>query len=222
MDKVGKDGVVEIMGIEEEPAGHGIGCTEASNWAFTEAFEPLKNQDEFVAASRTMAAFLRRHTSFKATCAYLDLSVAEKAWRRYADLEALLSPSPPFQNSFYLIVKICIHSDIKAMLKAAAWFFWEAMRQWHRTQKSPGTMLLRAFELPVAKLTIVRLYPYKLRSMLNEMQSIPGLSDNPEEMLAMTSKFRNMLTWSGFAAPRLMQVLATWQRNRQEAEKNTK
>ena len=218
MDKVGENGLVEIMGIEEEPSGHGIGRTGASIWAFTKAFEPLKNQDEFVAASRTMTAFLRRHTRFKATCAYLDLSVAKKAWSRYTDLEALLPPSPPFRISFHLTVKTCDLSDSKDMLKAAAWFFWEALRQWRRTRKSPDTMLLRAFKLPVASLEDDRLYPHKLQSMLNEMQSIPGLSDNPEEMLAIANKLREMMTWS--ERIRLRQALASFQKQlKQEAEK---
>ena len=218
MDKVRDDGTVEIMGTEEEPSGQGTGRSEASLWAFTETFEPLKNQDEFVAASRTMAAFLRRHTSFKATCAYLDLSVAEKAWSRYIALKALLSPSRPFHYSFHLIVKTCDLSDSENMVKAAAWFFWEAMRQWRLTQKSPGTMLLRAFELPVGNITTDRLYPEsaeadKLQALLNEMRSIPGLSDNPEEMLVIAGKFHRMLTWSKFSGLRGTQAVATWRMN---------
>jgi hypothetical protein len=72
LDKVGEDGAVEIMGTDEEPSGHGIGRTEVSLWAFTKAFEPLRNQREFVGAAATLTRFLRRHTQFKATCAYLD------------------------------------------------------------------------------------------------------------------------------------------------------
>lgn len=193
MDKVGEDGAVEIMGNEEEPSGHGIGRTEVSLWAFTKAFEPLNNQAESVAASATLARFLRCHTKFKATC---DSSRVKTAWSSYAALEALLSPSPPFQNSFCLTVKTCIMSAEEATLKATVWFFWEAMKQWHRAGKRPGTMLLRRLELPYVNVAASCLYPNKLKSLLEGMHGVPGLPASPEEILAITNKLRRMIACS--------------------------
>jgi hypothetical protein len=118
------------------------------------------------------------------------------AWSKYAVLEALLSPLPRFQKSFCLAVKTCGPSECDATLKAAGWFFWEAMKQWHHGGKLSGAMLLRHLELPKSNVMASHLYPNKLQSLLEEMHSIPGLPANQEEMLAITNKLRRMITCS--------------------------
>ena len=197
LDTVGEDGAVEIMNTEEEPSGFGIWRTKVSLWAFTKAFKPLRNQAEFVAASATLKNFLRRHTKFKATCAHLDSSEAKKAWSRYTELELLLSPSSPFRNSFSLVVKGWRRSQSDARLESAVWFFWEAMKQWHRqTGKRPGMMLLRRIELPRTNDMIPYLDSSKLQALLREQFAVPGLPANPNESLAIVNKFCRMVEFS--------------------------
>lgn len=199
LDTVGEDGAVEIMGTKEEPSGHGSSPAKVSLWAFTKAFEPLQNKAEFVAASATLKKFLRRHTKFKATCTHLDSSKANKVWSRYTELEVLLSPSPPFRNSFCLAVKACRWGQSDVMLESAVWFFWEAMKQWHiQTGKRAGMMLLRRFELPRTDAMVVFLDPsnVKLQIVLGQMQNTPGLPANPGELLAILNKLRRMVELS--------------------------
>jgi hypothetical protein len=199
LDTVSEDGAVEIMDTEEQPSGRGSSPTRVSLWAFTKAFEPLQDPAEFVAAFATLKKFLRRHTEFKATCTYLDSSEAHAVWSRYIALEGLLSPSPPFRDSFYLAIKGCRQGQSNFMLESAVWLFWEAMKQWHQqTGKRPGMMPLRRIELPRTDATVASLDPrnVKLQVVLGKMQNIPGLPASREELLAIFNKFRRMVELS--------------------------
>lgn len=150
LDNVDKNGEVEIMGYHEKPSGRGTGRMpriKASIWAFTKAFETLENRQDFTAATTLLANFLRRHTKFKASCDSLDSRNASMVWTHYAALKALLGPSPPYQNSFCLVVKTWGGSERDTTCDAVAQFLWKELRQWLRSGRS-GKMLLSRFELP--------------------------------------------------------------------------